>query len=100
MKLAAYLQENAILLLSRGAFAAFSKQNGKYPTNARGGNRYTWNWLSHNFDYVLKNLYSGKIPYMWQIERVQIDAIKFQRTEINFFSDVFTSAVVIVTQAP
>lgn len=37
MELAAYLQENAILLLSRGAFAAFSKQNGKYPTNARGG---------------------------------------------------------------
>ena len=36
--LAAYLQENAILLLSQGgAFAAFSKQNGKYPTNARGG---------------------------------------------------------------
>ena len=37
---------------------------------------------------------------MWQIERVQIDAIKFQRTEINFFSDVFISAVVIVAQAP
>ena len=37
MELAAYLQENAILLLSRGAFAAFSKQNGKYPTNARRG---------------------------------------------------------------
>ena len=60
MELAAYLQENAILLLSRGgafapvfkphrgvqfvwtawrhrrAFVAFSKQNDKYPTNARG----------------------------------------------------------------
>ena len=61
MELAAYLQENAILSLSQGgvfepffkpnpgvqfvrtaerhrrAFAAFSKQNDKYPTNARGG---------------------------------------------------------------
>ena len=35
-----------------------------------------------------------------KIERVQIDAIKFERTEIIFFSDVFTSAVVIVAQAP
>ena len=81
MELAAHLQENAILLLSRGgafapffkpnpgvqfvwtaerhrrAFAAFSKQNDKYPTNARGGNRHTWNWLSHNLDIMSLRIY-------------------------------------------
>ena len=41
-----------------------------------------------------------KSPAFDKIERVQIDAIKFERTEIIFFSDVFTSAVVIVAQAP
>ena len=80
MELAAYLQENAILLLSQGgafepffkphpgvqfawtarrhrrAFAAFSKQNDKYPTNARG-NRHTWNWLSHNLDIMSLRIY-------------------------------------------
>ena len=43
---------------------------------------------------------SLRIAYIWQIERVQIDPIKFEWTEINFFSDVLASAVVIVAQAP
>ena len=33
-----------------------------------------------------------KVP----IERVQIDVIKFQRTEIHFFTDVFTAVVVVL----
>ena len=35
-------------------------------------------------DKVLKNLNPGKVAYIWQIERVQIDAIKFERTQIHF----------------
>ena len=31
-----------------------------------------------------KNLNPGKVAYIWQIERVQIDAIKFERTQIHF----------------
>ena len=30
------------------------------------------------------------------IERYQIDAIKFERTQIHFFSDVFTAVVAVV----
>ena len=33
-----------------------------------------------------------KVP----IERVQIDAIKFERTQIHFFTDVFTAVVVVL----
>ena len=36
----------------------------------------------------------GKVACIWHIERVQIDAIKFERTQIHFFSDVFTADVV------
>ena len=34
-----------------------------------------------------------EIAYIWQIERVQIDALKFEKTKIHFFSDVFTALV-------
>ena len=51
-------------------------------------------------DWAITWIMSLRIAYIWQIEQVQIDPIKFERTEINFFSDVFTSAVVIVAQAP
>ena len=56
MVFAAYLLENAILVLSpggafapyfkphRGAFATFPKKNDKWP----GGDGQAWNWLSHN----------------------------------------------------
>ena len=33
-----------------------------------------------------------KVP----IERVQIDAIKFERTQIHFFTDVFTAVIVVL----
>ena len=39
--------------------------------------------LNHvNLDKVLKNSTPGKMAYLWQIERVQIDAFTFQRTQI------------------
>ena len=41
-------------------------------------------------DKALKNSTPGKVAYIWRIERFQIDAIKFERTQIHFFSDVFT----------
>ena len=47
-------------------------------------------------DKVLKNSTPGKIAYILQIERVQPDAISFERTQIHFLSDVFTAAAVVV----
>ena len=37
---------------------------------------------------VPKNSTPGNVAYIWQIERFQIDAIKFERTQIYFFSPV------------
>ena len=49
---------------------------------------------------ILKNSTPGKVAHNWHIERVQIDAIKFERTQIHFFSDVFPAVVVVVAQGP
>ena len=45
---------------------------------------------------VLKNSTPRKIAYIWHIEQVQIDALKFERRQIHLFSDVFTAVVAIV----
>ena len=50
-------------------------------------------------DKVIKNSTLGEIAYIWQIERDQIDAIKFERTQINILSDVLTSVVAVATWA-
>ena len=50
-------------------------------------------------DKALKNSTPGKVAYIWRIERFQIDAIKFERTQIQFFSDFFTAVVVVVVVA-
>ena len=34
-----------------------------------------------------------KVAYIWGIERFQIDATKFERIQIHFFSHVFTAVV-------
>jgi len=47
-------------------------------------------------DKALKNSIPGKVACIWHIERVQIDAIKFERTQIHFLSDVFPAVVVVV----
>ena len=49
---------------------------------------------------AFKNSTPGKVAYIWRIERFQIDAIKFERTQIHFFSDVFTVVIVVVVFAP
>ena len=36
------------------------------------------------------------MAYIWHIEQVQIDALKFERRQIHLFSDVFTAVVVII----
>ena len=46
---------------------------------------------------VLTNSTPRKVACrIWHIERIQIDAIKFERTQIHFFSDVFTAVVVVI----
>ena len=37
-----------------------------------------------NLNKILNNSTAGKVAYIWHIERVQIDAIKFERTQIHF----------------
>ena len=49
-----------------------------------------------NQNKMLKNSTLGKVACIWHIERVQINAIKLERTQIHFFTDVFTVVVVVV----
>ena len=49
---------------------------------------------------ALKNSAPGKVAYIWRIKRFPIDTIKFERTQIPFFSDVFTAVVVVVAKGP
>ena len=39
---------------------------------------------------ALKNSTLGKVASIWRIERFQINAIKFDRTQIHFFSVMFS----------
>ena len=52
--------------------------------------------LNLNMDKVLNNSTPGKVVYIWRIERFQIDTIKFVKTQIHFFSDVFSAVVIVV----
>ena len=45
---------------------------------------------------IFKNSTPGKVAYIWHIERVQIDVIKFERMQSNFFTDIFTAIVVVL----
>ena len=45
-----------------------------------------------NLNKILKNSAPGKVACIWHIERVQIDAIKFE----SFFTDVLTAVVVVL----
>ena len=38
-----------------------------------------------NLNKILKNSTPGKVACVWHIEQVQIDAIKFERTQIHLF---------------
>ena len=51
-----------------------------------------WTWIKP----LRIQLHWRKVAYIWIIERFQIDVIKFERTQIHFFSDVFTAVVIVV----
>ena len=55
-----------------------------------------FSFLFLNLNKILKNSTPGKVTCSWHIEWVQIDAIKFERTQIPFFNDVFTAVVVVL----
>ena len=44
---------------------------------------------------ILKNSTPGKVTCIWHIEQIQIDAIKFERTQIHFFTVIFTAVVIL-----
>ena len=51
-----------------------------------------------NLNKILKNSTPGKLAFIWHIEQVQIDAIKFERTQIYFcFTDVFSAVGLIAS---
>ena len=52
-------------------------------------------WIFKNCS--LKNSTPGKISYICQIERALLDVIKFERTQIRFFGNVFTTLVVVAS---
>ena len=49
-----------------------------------------FSFLFLNLNKIPKNSTSGIVACIWHFGRVQIDAIKFERTQIHFFSDVST----------
>ena len=53
-----------------------------------------------SLDKLLTNSTPGNIAYIWQIEQVQMKAVKVARMQIHFFRDVFTTVVIIVALAP
>ena len=56
-----------------------------------------FSFLFLNLNKILENSTPGKVACIWRhIERVQIDMIKFERTQIHFFSYGFTAVVVVV----
>ena len=58
--------------------------------------RISFSFIFLNLNKILKNLTPRKVACIWHIEQVQIDAIKFQRTQIHFFTGVFTAVVVVL----
>ena len=55
-----------------------------------------FSFLFLNSNKILKNSTQAKVAYIWHIERVQIDVIKFERTQIHFSGDIFTAVVIVV----
>ena len=53
-------------------------------------------FLFLNPNKIVKNSTQGKVAHIWHIERVQIDTIKFEGAQTDFFGDVFTAVVVDV----
>ena len=55
-----------------------------------------FSFLFLNLNKILKNSTPGKVAYLWHIERVQIEVIMFERTQILFFTNVFTAFVIVL----
>ena len=55
-----------------------------------------FSFLYFNMDKALKISTPGNVAYIWQIERFQRDPIKFEQTQIQCFSDLFTAVIVVV----
>ena len=62
----------------------------------RGHTDDEFSFLFLSLNNILKNSTPGKVACILHIERVKIEAIKFERTQIHFFSDVFTAVVIVV----
>ena len=45
-----------------------------------------FSFLHLNLNRILKNSTPGKVACIWHIERVQMDAIKFEKTQIHFLA--------------
>ena len=69
--------------------AAFCGGRGNTTTNFPFS---IWTWTKP----LRIQLQEAEVAYIWIIERFQIDVIKFERTQIHFFSDVFTTVVVVI----
>ena len=57
-------------------------------------------FLSLNLNFFLKNSTPGKFAHIGQSERVGIIALKFQRTQSHFLSEVFAAVAVVVSLTP
>ena len=57
-------------------------------------------FLYLNMDKVVKNSTPRKLAYIWRIVRFQIDAIKFERTQIHLFSDVLLPSSSLLLEIP
>ena len=55
-----------------------------------------FSFLFLNLNKILKNSTPGKVAIIWHIERIQIYAIKFERSQIHFFTYAFTAVVVVL----
>ena len=56
-----------------------------------------FSFLFLNLNKILKNSTPGKVACIWHIERVKIDVIKFEKTQIHFLAiEVFTTVVTTV----
>ena len=55
-----------------------------------------FSFLFLNLIKILKNSTPGKVACIWHIERVQIEAIKFERTQIHFFTNAFTVIIIFL----
>ena len=82
------------------SYLTFFSRPDWLPLGLRGGEDVDI-WQQNSFLFLnqikfLKNSTPGNIVGIWHIEQLQIDAIKFERMQIHFFTDVFTAVIVVL----